>query len=1080
MNRQANIGPYALERELGRGGFGIVYLAHDPKLERAVAIKVLPEEFSGDKQRLSRFRREARLLASLNHPNIATIYSLGETDDGLHYIVLELLEGVSLEQRLRDGPMSIKEAINTCGQIAEALEAAHRKDVIHRDLKPGNVMFTADGRVKVLDFGLARTEAGPAVAGVAEDRTASLGASAIGTILGSPGYMSPEQARGMPVDRRSDIFSFGCVLYECLTGVRAFGAETVADALALVLTRDPDYSLMPDGTPDDVLALVQRCLEKDASLRPASIREARLEIEAATREPQLTATTIRLAALRPPNNLPAQLTSFIGREREIDEIKALPATARLITLTGAGGCGKTRLALKIAEEVIEEYPDGVWRVELAPLSDAGQVGPATATTLGLREEPGKSLLESIIEHLRPKNVLLILDNCEHLLGACGDLADALLKACPELRVLATSREGLGIVGETTWRVPSLSLPPPVRDQIEAIEPELMHQIGESEAVRLFVERAGVAKHGFDLTDSNASAIARICSRLDGIPLAIELAAARVKVLSVEQIHGKLGDRFRLLTGGSRTSLERHQTLRAAIEWSYGLLSEEEKYVLCALSVFTGGRTLESATAVCGHDFDEFQMLDHLTRLIDKSLVVVEEESASVRYRLLESIRQYGLVKLDDLGEAKATRDRHLEFFIDLAEAAEKEIRGPDQAAWLAQLEAEHENLLAALAWCDAIDDGAEKGLRLAGSLWRFWETRGHYATGRSAIEEALSRGAVKERTEARAKALAGAGGLAWGLADYTQASAYHQESLEIHREHGNKTGIAASLNNLGAVAYQLGDYAEARSKYEESLAIKREQGDKQGVARSLNNLGLVTYEQGDYDTARSLYEESLAIKRELGDKRGIAASLDNEGMVAFEQGDYEAARALHEEALAIEKELGDKWGIAASLHNLGDVALEQEKLDEARDLFTASLAIHRELDDGGGVAGSLHNLGIVECRRGEFETARPLLEEGLKIRNGLGDKSGIASSLEAIAANAFEHNMIEKTALLFGAAGKLREEIGSPLPQSERRHFEACIAKAKEVIGQEALSKALSEGSGLAMQDAVQIAFDCLKETDPG
>ena len=425
-----------------------------------------------------------------------------------------------------------------------------------------------------------------------------------------------------------------------------------------------------------------------------------------------------------PNNLPRQLTSFIGREREMAEVRRLLSTTRLLTLTGSGGCGKTRLALQVAADLVEAFAEGVWFVDLAPLSDPALVPQTVAATLRVREEPGRPILITLSEYLQPRHLLLVLDNCEHLVGACAELAQALLRACPHLQILATSREPLRIGGETTWRVPSLSLP-------DLLRLPLVESLAEYEAVRLFTDRAEVVLPGFLVTDQNALAVAQVCHRLDGIPLAIELAATRVKVLPVHQIAARLDDRFRLLTGGSRTALPRQQTLRAVMDWSYILLSEKERTLLRRLSVFAGGWTLDAAEAVCsGNRIETVEVLDLLAQLVDRSLVAVDREDAEARYRLLDTVRQYAREKLQDSGEETEVHGRHREWFLDLAERTEPELLGPEQGVWLARLEAEHDNLRAALTWSQQEEEGGEAGLRLAGALGRFWWMRGHLTEGR--------------------------------------------------------------------------------------------------------------------------------------------------------------------------------------------------------------------------------------------------------------------------------------------------------------------------------------------------------------
>lgn len=639
-----------------------------------------------------------------------------------------------------------------------------------------------------------------------------------------------------------------------------------------------------------------------------------------------------------PNNLPQQVTSFIGREKEIETVKTLLGKTRLLTLTGSGGCGKTRLGLQVAAEVLEDYPDGAWLVELAPLADSALVPQAVASVVGVREEAGKPFVQTLVSFLKPKRLLLVLDNCEHLLVACAQLTDTLMRTCPNLKILASSREGLGIAGETLYRIPSLSQP----DLKQTATPT---SLTAYEAVSLFVERAMAALPSFSVTNANAPAVASVCHRLDGIPLAIELSAARVRSQTVEEINNKLDHRFRLLTGGSRTALPRHQTLRALIDWSYDLLNDQEKSLLCRVSVFAGGWTPEAAESVgIGPNVEEWEVLDLLMSLVDKSLVVAEQEQGHTRYRLLETVRQYAGDRLNESGEGENVRERHRDFFLALAEEVEPHLRGAEQVQLLEALETEHDNLRQALTFCLEETEGGEVGLRLGAALWRFWEVRGHYGEGRAHLDAALERAMGPEEQQwPRARALNGAGNLASRQGDYTASRARYEESLAIYRKLGNTSGIAYTLNNLGRMACNQGDSVAARALHEESLTIQRELGDKYGIAHSLACLGLVASHQGDYVVARTLHEESLTIRRELGDKYGIAYSLMNLGNVVFNQGDYVAARALHEESLTISREVGNKSGIADCLDALAELARQEQQERRAASLWGAATVLREEI-----------------------------------------------------------------------------------------------------------------------------------------
>jgi non-specific serine/threonine protein kinase len=579
--------------------------------------------------------------------------------------------------------------------------------------------------------------------------------------------------------------------------------------------------------------------------------------------------------------------------------------------------------------LIDAYADGVWLVELATLTEPDLVLQAVAAALGLREVRGRARLATLLDYLRIRELLLVLDNCEHLVAACAELAEAFLRSCPRLRILATSREPLGVSGETVWRVPSLSIP-----EREKVPP--MERLMQYEAIRLFVERVTAVEPGFTLTPQNAAVVTGVCRRLDGIPLAIELAAARMRALSLGQIAARLNESFGLLTGGARTALPRQQTLRGALDWSYDLLRPNERVLLRRLSVFVGGWTLEAAEAVCAGEGVEAQdILDLLTQLVFKSLVLMESQEVQVRYRLLETVRQYGRDRLEEPGEAASLRKRHLEWYLRLAERAERELVGADQSVWFERLEVEHDNLRAALEWSKVEEGGGDAGVRLAGALWRFWDAHGHLNEGRRWLEATLSH-SQHASASVRAKALAGAGFLAWRQADYDGSIPLCTESLALFEELGDLLGMGQVLYVLGMTAEGQGDFDRARRLLLESLAVCRKAGDKRRMAVSLNSIGEVARCQSDFPTARASYEESLALRREVGDKRGIAIALCNLGHVALYQADYEDATRFFGEALGLVWQLKYKLGIAEDLAGLGAVAAAEGHHARAARLLAAA------------------------------------------------------------------------------------------------------------------------------------------------
>lgn len=635
------------------------------------------------------------------------------------------------------------------------------------------------------------------------------------------------------------------------------------------------------------------------------------------------------------HNLPAPRSTFVGRESELRNLKRDLAMTRLLTLTGAGGCGKTRLALEVAHELVGAYPDGVWLVDLAPLSEGVLVAHAVAMALGVQEQPDRSITDTLVDFLRDRRALLILDNCEHLLDTVARLTDVLLASCSHLKVLATSRESLNVEGEFNWLVPSLSAPDWER-------PQAVEELAGYESVRLFVERAARRNPAFALTLQNADAVARICGRLEGMPLAIELAAARVG-LSAEEIAARLDDSLGLLTTGRRTASPRQQTLRGTLDWSYELLSEAERTAFARLSVFAGGWTLEAAEVVGAEDETERgEILDQLSRLVEKSLVVAEATGGGeVRYRLLEPIRQYGHERLEAGGseEAERIRERHMRYYLALAEAAEPELMEANQASWLERLTIEHTNIRAALSW--AMDpEGArpeergESGLRLAAALGRFWRAHG-LSEGLVWLERGLA-GGRESPLSVRAKALEEAGYLAIWLGNYERAVAMLEEGLTSFKRLEDKSGVASLLADLGVAMAHRCDHERVRALRQEAEALLPELADRPAIALVLNFLGMAAMDEGDRDRAVAHFEESLTLYRELGDTRGIAVNLISLGMTELSRNDCDRAEALLKEVLHLLQGKGDRVALVYGLLGLGGVAASRGLPDRAARLWGAS------------------------------------------------------------------------------------------------------------------------------------------------
>ena len=1012
------LGPYEIIAPLGAGGMGEVYRAHDTHLGRTVAIKILPAAFSADQDRLHRFKEEARSASALNHPNIITIHDLGQ-EGSTHYIAMELVEGKTLRELLVSGPLPMRKAIEIAAQVAEGLTKAHEAGIAHRDLKPENLMISHDGLVKILDFGLAKlgTPSGEGPDMRTTSRTPA------GLVLGTVGYMSPEQASGDRLDFRSDQFSFGLVLYEMVTGKRAFQRRTAPETLVAILREEAEpLGVRNPDAPAPLCWAIERCLAKEPDKRYVSTRDLAREL-AAIRD-RFSEKLSKEVETR-PTNLPVQRTGFVGREKEVAAAKELllRQDVRLVTVTGPGGIGKTRLAVQVASGLVEHFPGGTHFVSLSSISDPGLVASVIVQTLGIREAGGQSPLDLLKENLQDSRrapMLLLLDNFEHLIQAAPTMAE-LLAMGPNFKIMVTSRAALHVYGEHEFPVPPLALPdsrsmPPV---------ELL----QYPAVALFVQRAVAVKPDFEVNRENASAVSEICSRLDGLPLAIELAAARVKVLSPSSMRTRLAARLQLLTGGARDLPQRQQTLRAAMDWSYDLLGAAEQKLFRRLSVFVGGCNLEGVEAVCDTKRDlDLDLLDGMASMVDKSLVQqIEQGKGESRFVMLETIREYALEKLKASGEEALTKRAHAAYCLVLAEEEATEESGAEGAKWLERFVLEHDNFRAGLEWLTETGD-VEWGLRLGAALFRFWEMREYLAEGRDRLGKLLKLAAAAGPTKARARALFAAGVLAGEQGDYAAADALIKENLGIARQLRDTQGVAVSVNALAVHARDRGDLAVARALFEESLVLWRELDDSKAVARSLSNLANVVKSQGDYARSRSLYAECLSIFKGLGDRTGVAWSMNYQGDVARDQGDSAAAQALYEQGLAIFRDLGDRWGIAGTLADLGSLAREQ----------------------------------------GNYPTAGTLYRESLRIFQELDHKRGIARLLECFACSAAVQLEAERSLRLAGAAAALRQNIGAPLTPAEQAKLEAGLHPARQALTNTAAEAAWLEGWVLPAEKAIE------------
>jgi non-specific serine/threonine protein kinase len=917
---------------------GEVYRARDSRLKRDVALKVLPPQLAGDRDRLARFQREAEVLASLNHPQIAQIYGLEEFLDGgvaTPALVMELVEGDDLAQRIASQTLGIHDALAIAGQIVEALQAAHQRGIVHRDLKPANIKVRADGTVKVLDFGLAKafdpaSSVAQQEAGAGNAPTVmSPGMTHAGAIVGTPAYMSPEQARGQTVDTRTDIWAFGCVLFEMLAGRPVFAGRTPMDTLAAILEREPDWRLLPEATPDNIQRLLRRCLDKRSASRVRDIGDARFDIDDALASRGGASSVgdgVTTGSRR--HNLPAELTSFVGRQGELAELTAALGTSRLLSLTGAGGAGKTRLALRLAADLADRYRDGAWMVDLSPIAMPDLVPQTVASAIGVREAPQRSIRDTLLDNLRSRELLIVLDNCEHLIDACAEFGEALLRAAPALRIVATSREPLRVPGETVWRVSSLSLPEESASQSTAA-------LLEAEATRLFIERATSTDPSFKATAENAATISRICRRLDGIPLAIELAAARADTLSVEQIDARLQDRFRLLTGAARTAVPRQRTLEATMQWSYQLLSAEERLLLNRLSVFPGRWSLDAAEKVCGgNGIDESDMLDLHSKLVSKSLIALERHGGGDRrYRLLETIRHYARERLMEVGGVDQLRDAHFEYFFTEFRDSRAILQGHGQVPLLKRLRLEQDNVRAALEWGLASPRLAAKALELTGALFWYWTKQGAFEEGRQWLEGALAIDSGAS-TMVRATALIGLAHMCYFQGRFAEMDLVAAEASTLGHAVGDPWAISWAAFVRALAAFETGNRPDARALATAALATARSNDD--AMAGPLLVLGNLALMDGDIERADQLFDQSNDVNRRSGEVWGLAIGLLCAAGLRIVRGDFTIALQQISESLSINEQLEDPRGIAWSLDSLAGLLGASGPTDAAARLWGAS------------------------------------------------------------------------------------------------------------------------------------------------
>ncbi|MEO8210927.1 MAG: tetratricopeptide repeat protein [bacterium] len=761
-----------------------------------------------------------------------------------------------------------------------------------------------------------------------------------------------------------------------------------------------------------------------------------------------------------PNNLPVQLTSFIGREKEMSEVKKLLSGTKLLTLIGPGGTGKTRLALQVAADIIDEFENGVWIAELASLLDPVLLPHAIADSLGLREKPSQKQEQILIDYLKDKELLIIFDNCEQIINACANLAEKLLQSSPKMKIIATSRESLRCKGEVTHKVFTLAHPDPK-------EKNTAEQLSQYEAVRLFIERALAVNPGFRVNNENAPALAQICFQLDGIPLAIELAASRTKILSLEKIYKRLDDRFKLLTEGKRTSQPRQQTLRAMIDWSYDLLSEKEKILYRRLSVFSGGWILEDAEEICSENLDPEETLDLISELAEKSIVIFIETKN--RYRMLETIRQYAFEKLKESLEFEKMKSNHFNYFLKMAVTAEPELVGPKTKEWFDRFEAEHSNIQSALSW--SLENKLyEEGNKLVCSLDNYWEARGYsFESGMWLEKLMINPDSISPEVSARSNRLMGI--IEKYRGNSLKSKVFFEASLKIHRSCGNKKGASGILNSLGLNAYASGNLGIAREYLEEGLNLCREVDTKNTISVTLNSLGLVELMKSEFDNAKKYFEESLEIAKTIGNDDITGIGLNNLAVVETYLGEYEKAEKLYNEVLKVNTELGNKFAIARTLSNLGNIFYLKNDFEKAQSLLDESLDLAKEIEAVLIISDSIINLGQLALGKGEVRVAKSYFIESLNLQKESSDFQLLTSALIGMSAVKLSEGKPEISAKIISAVRSKLESTGSGLEKSSELLYEKTLDGIKKAIGNDKTIAIMEKEKEISLEDAVELAL---------